>query len=70
MCANNEWALCMQAVGVSAVDEQLAAVDGAVAALSGERLKQLLLVRSSRQHRARLAKHLQQAASKEAKFKQ
>ena len=62
--------LFVQGVGASAVGEQLAAVDGAVAALSGERLKQLLLVRSSRQHRARLARHLQQAASKEAKFRQ
>lgn len=62
--------LCMQGVGASAASEQLAAVDGAVAALSGERLKQLLLVRSSRQHRACLAKNLQQAASKEAKFRQ
>jgi CDK5 regulatory subunit-associated protein 3 len=60
----------MQGVGVSAVREQLTAVDSAIAALSGERLKQLLLVRSSRQHRARLARHLQQVASKEAKFKQ
>jgi CDK5 regulatory subunit-associated protein 3 len=61
---------CVQAVGASAVGEQLMAVDSAIAALSGERLKQLLLVRCSRQHRARLAHHLQQAASKESKFKQ
>jgi CDK5 regulatory subunit-associated protein 3 len=60
----------LQAVGVSAVGEQLTAVEGAIGALSGERLKQLLLVRCSRQHRARLARHLQQAASKESKFKQ
>lgn len=45
-------------------------MDRAIAALSAERLKQLLLVRSSTRHRARLARHLQQAASKEAKFKQ
>lgn len=53
-----------------AVSEQLAAVDAAIAALSAERLKQLLLVRGSRRHRARLGNHLQQAAAKEAKFKQ
>lgn len=49
---------------------QAAAVEGAIAALTAERLKQLLLVRSSAQHRARLARHLRQAAAKEAKFKQ
>lgn len=60
----------VQVVGESAVGEQLAAVEGAIAALAAERLKQLLLVRGSRQHRARLARHLQQAAAKEAKFQQ
>jgi len=52
------------------VEAQLAAVDGALAALTAARVKQLLLITSSARHRERLAKHLRQLASKEAKFKQ
>lgn len=57
-------------MGAAAVQQQLAAVGAAIEALSGERLKQLLLIRSSGRHRARLAAHLRQQAAKEAKFKQ
>ncbi len=52
------------------MEAQLAAIDGALAALTGKRVKQLQLITSSARHRERLAKHLRQQGAKEAKFKQ
>ncbi len=60
----------VQKVGALAVKEQLAAVGGAIDALTGDRLKQLLLIRASGRQRARLARHLRQQAAKGDKFKQ